>query len=220
MNKSIRVNLLPHRERKREQKIRDFYVWGIFFAIIGFSVAFLCFTFIDSQVMEQEERNRFLKSKIDVLDKDVSQISSLRADVRLLSSRQKSVEILQVNRNVPIFLFDELARNIPDGIFLTSIIQNDKTVKISGVAQSNERVSELFYNLDKKTKWIGKPELVEISSNLLENSNSVKNLNISIKNKGSGESYRVSEFSIRALLLNLEPDTATNDSNKSEKQGR
>jgi type IV pilus assembly protein PilN len=40
--------------------------------------------------------------------------------------------------------------------------QTNDTVAISGVAQSNERVSELLRNLSTASPWITRPDLVEI----------------------------------------------------------
>jgi type IV pilus assembly protein PilN len=74
------------------------------------------------------------------------------------------VEDLQTDRNVPVHLLDELVRQTPEGVYLTSIRQNGQVVAVKGVAQTNERVSELLRNTLYNSAWLTKPELVEITA--------------------------------------------------------
>jgi len=79
-----------------------------------------------------------------------------------LRARQQAVEDLQSDRNLPVHLLTQLVNQLPDGVYITKMTQADQQVSISGIAQSNERVSELLRNLANNTPWFTKPELVEI----------------------------------------------------------
>jgi type IV pilus assembly protein PilN len=103
---------------------------------------------------------------------------------------------LQSDRNQPVYLFDELVRQVPEGVFLKSFTQTGQKVVLTGSAQSNERVSDLLRNLsDTNSAWMEKPELVEIKSGTLGSGREAKRvfdftMNVSIKrssNAGSGD---------------------------------
>jgi type IV pilus assembly protein PilN len=112
----------------------------------------------------QNSRNEFLRAEIKRLDAQVKDIATLKAEIEALTARQKSVEDLQTERNMPVYLLDELARQTPEGIYLSVIRQAAQVVTISGVAQTNERVSEFLRNTANASAWLEKPELVEIKS--------------------------------------------------------
>ena len=77
------------------------------------------------------------------------------------------MEDLQSDRNLPVHLFTELVNQLPDGVYITSIKQEDQAITMQGMAQSNERVSEMLRNLSNNTPWLAKPELVEIVASSL-----------------------------------------------------
>ncbi len=81
-----------------------------------------------------------------------------------MRARQQAVEDLQGDRNLPVHLMNELVRQLPDGVYLVSMKQDNQSVTLQGVAQSNERVSELLRNLGNNSPWLVKPELVEITA--------------------------------------------------------
>jgi type IV pilus assembly protein PilN len=117
-----------------------------------------------NEISRQEERNTFVKGKNEELDGKIKEIASLRQEIDALKARQKAVEDLQSDRTVPVHLLDELVKYTPEGIFIKQIKQEEKKLTISGLAQSNEKVSELLRNLQSNTPWMEKPELIEIKS--------------------------------------------------------
>ena len=100
---------------------------------------------------------------------------------------------MQTNRNIPVYLLDELVKYTPEGIYLTSIKQAGDQVTIAGVAQTNERVSELLRNTQNQSKWLHKPELVEIKAISLAPA------------AGSREQRRLFEFSMKVSLTQPQP---------------
>jgi type IV pilus assembly protein PilN len=158
----ILINLLPHREAARKRK-RD-----IFFATLGVSalmggvIAGGIFLWYAAQISNQQSKNVVLQTEIKRLEGQIKDIATLQEEIAALRARQQAVEDLQADRNLPVHLLNELVRQLPDGVYLTSLKQENQVVSIQGMAQSNERVSELLRNLSNNSPWLTKPELVEI----------------------------------------------------------
>ncbi len=158
----ILINLLPHREAARKQRRDGFNVsLGAAF-LLGGLIAGMVFLWFQGRISEQQGRNTTLSSEIKRLEGQIKDIASLESEIAALRARQQAVEDLQADRNVPVHLLSELVNQFPDGVYITSMRQEKQTVALQGVAQSNERVSELLRNLSTGTPWFSKPELVEI----------------------------------------------------------
>jgi len=160
----ILINLLPHREAARKQKREFFFVTLGIAALVGGLVCGGVYSWYQAQISGQKDKNTFLKKEITKLEGQIKDIAGLQQEIAALRARQSAVEELQGNRNLPVYLLTELARQLPDGVYLTSMKQENQTVLMAGVAQSNERVSELLRNLSNKSPWLTRPELVEITA--------------------------------------------------------
>jgi len=160
----ILINLLPHREEKRQQRKRAFFVGLGVAAVIGVGITGLWFGVLQQLTSLQQERNDFLRAEITKLDDQIKDIATLRAEIDALKARQKAVEDLQMDRNVPVYLLNELVKQTPEGVFLTSIRQSGSAVTVMGRAQTNERVSEFLRNTAYSSQWLERPELVEIKA--------------------------------------------------------
>ena len=119
---------------------------------------------INGYIGMQAARNDFIKAENRRLDDQIKEIASLRQDLEGLKARQQAVEDLQADRNLPVHLLDELVRQVPEGVYLQSLKQDNLRVSLTGLAQSNERVSELLRNVGSNSAWISAPELVEIKA--------------------------------------------------------
>ena len=158
----ILINLLPHREAARKLRREIFYAGLGASALAGVVVAGGVWLWYGAQIDTQQARNRVLSTEIARLDTQIKDIATLQAEIASLRARQQAVEDLQADRNMPVHLLNEMVRLLPDGVYLTALKQTNDTVAIGGVAQSNERVSELLRNLAGGSPWITKPELIEI----------------------------------------------------------
>jgi type IV pilus assembly protein PilN len=163
MSAVVRINLLPHREQKRQARQRQFISLAIGLAILGLAVIGLVHLIFSQQIENQEGRNRLLKTEIVKLDEQIKEIDKLREQTQALLARKQVVETLQTNRTEAVHLLDQMVRQLPDGIYLKSLKQVGTKVTMVGYAQSNARVSTLMRNIEA-SPWIGKPELVEIKS--------------------------------------------------------
>lgn len=163
----ILINLLPHREAARKQR-RDRFNLSVGLAfLVGGVIAGVIFLWYQAQIFEQQSRNQVLKAAITKLEGQIKDIAGLESEIAALRARQQAVEDLQSDRNVPVHLLTELSRQLPDGVFVLSMRQANQTVTLQGVAQSNERVSDLLRNLGNNTPWFSRPELVEITAGTL-----------------------------------------------------
>lgn len=160
----ILVNLLPHREAARKRKRESFFVSLGLAAILGLVVCVGVYSWYQAQIANQQFKNNVLKTATKKLDDQIKDIASLQAEIASLRARQGAVEELQGNRNLPVYLLTELVKQLPDGIYISSMKQDNQNVLIAGVAQSNERVSELLRNLSNNSEWLSKPELIEITA--------------------------------------------------------
>jgi type IV pilus assembly protein PilN len=183
----ILINLLPHREAARKRRREVFYAALGASALAGVVIAGGVFLWFAAQISSQQERNRILQTEITKLEAQIKDIASLQAEIASLRARQQAVEDLQADRNMPVHLLNEIVRLLPDGVYLTSMKQSNDTVAVSGVAQSNERVSELLRNLGNNSPWLTRPELIEIVAG-----------NVALSPR---DQRRVANFNIRVRLL-------------------
>ena len=159
---SLLINLLPHREAKRVQRRRDFYVLLAFAAIMAGVALVIGTLYFQAAIVEQKQRNEFIKAENAKLDIQIKDVVTLKQEIESLRARQTAVEDLQTERNLPVHLLDEMVKQIPEGVYLKSLKQVGKQVTLTGTAQSNERVSELLRNLGNQSPWLERPELIEI----------------------------------------------------------
>ena len=159
----IEFNLLPWREAQRREQKRLFNGLLMLSALCGLMVVLIVSAVNAAQLSTQQSRNELLLSENKVLDSRLLEIKGLRQDIDALKARQYAVESLQSNRARPVHLLDELTTRVSSGVALKSIKQTDHLV-LTGLAQSNSRVSELLRNLSQSTPWLGKAELVEIKA--------------------------------------------------------
>jgi type IV pilus assembly protein PilN len=158
----IRINLLPHREEKKKQRRREFGLMAGLVAMFGVLVIVIVGQFIEGMINSQVSRNTFIEAENKKLDEQIKEIATLRQEIEALKARQKAVEDLQSDRNLPTILLEELVRLTPEGIYLRTLKQEGLKYSLTGIAQSNERVSEFLRALTSSSEWLRTPELQEI----------------------------------------------------------
>ena len=182
----ILINLLPHREASRKKRKEQFFSQLGLSALLGGVICGAIFTWYQGQIAVQQGRNTFLQGEIARLDDEIKDIASLQAQIASLRARQTAVEDLQGDRNLPVHLLDELVVQLPDGIYLSSMKQENQSVLLTGIAQSQERVSDLLRNLANNSPWLEKPDLIEIVA--------------ATEGLSNRDKRRVSKFTIRVTL--------------------
>lgn len=163
----IRINLLPHREEKRRVRRQQFYALLGFITLFSGLVVFLVYSVISSYIANQDAKNDFLKREIAVLDKQIDQIKKLKEQSGALMDRKRVIESLQRDRAEAVRLLSELAKQMPEGVYLRSLKQDGQRINLTGYAQSSARVSTLMRNLEA-SPWLEKPELLEIKAVMVD----------------------------------------------------
>jgi type IV pilus assembly protein PilN len=157
-----RVNLLPHRAVKRERQKKLFWTLTALSAIAGLVMIGVVWSILQGYIANQEARNEYVRNENRKLDTQIKEIATLRQEIDGLRARQRAVEDLQADRNQPVYLLDEIVKQVPEGIYLKTIKQDDRRVNVTGWAASNERVSEFLRNLQNNSRVLERPELIEI----------------------------------------------------------
>lgn len=154
------VNLLPYHEARKAARRKKVYSMLGGAAGAGALVVLIGGFYIDSQIDEVSTLNQTLSTENARMDGQIKEVISLKKDIEALLDRQRAIESLQAERNLPVQLLEELVRQVPEGVYLTTLKQTGDTFVMSGVAQSNERVSELLRNISQ-VQWLDRAELVE-----------------------------------------------------------
>jgi type IV pilus assembly protein PilN len=183
----ILINLLPHREAARKRRRESFNLWVGAAALIGGLLSGSIFLWYQAKISDQQDKISVLQTENKKLDAQIKDVAGLRAEITALRARQQAVEDLQSDRNLPVHMLNELVKQLPDGVFFKSMKQENQSVTLQGLAQSNERISELLRNLANNTPWLSHPDLVEIVSD---------NVNL-----GPRDQRRVAKFNIRVRLM-------------------
>ncbi|MFT3666586.1 PilN domain-containing protein [Piscinibacter sp.] len=167
----ILINLLPHREEKRQRRKVAFFAGLGAAAAAGLAVVGVWYLIVQQLTSAQQSRNDFLSAEIRKLEVQIKDIATLRAEIESLKARQKAVEDLQIDRNVPVHLLNELVKQTPEGIYFKSIKQDGQALTVAGIAQTQERISELLRNTAYGSEWLVRPELVESKAMMAQGAN-------------------------------------------------
>ncbi len=158
-----RINLLPWREARRKEQQRQFFSMTAGAALAMGAIVLYIHVYIGGLIDHQNQRNNFLEREIAKVEKKIAEIKDLKSEKEKLLARMNIIQELQTRRPEIVHLFDELARSIPSGLYLTEARQEGRTITLKGVAQSNARVSSFMRNLDRSA-WFTKPRLEVIEA--------------------------------------------------------
>jgi len=191
---TVRVNLLPHREERRKAQRKHLGILAGMVAALAAAIIILIHGIIAGYISVQGERNAFVKKENASLDKEIDEIKKLKDDIASLLARKQVIERLQSDRVLAVSLLEQLVRQVPDGVYLTSIKQQGRKIAMVGYSQSNARVSQLMRNIGSSPS-LENPVLVEIKA-------------------ATVNSKRVSEFSMNLSLKGPAGDAAKDGEGK------
>lgn len=152
------INLLPWRDERRAELKQEFLVILAAVAALGVAVVFVVDLVFSGQIQNQNERNNYLTQNIEALNKQVEEIRDMQRKRTKLLDRMKVIQELQGNRPIIVRILDQLVRTVPDGVFYTELKTAGQTITITGIAESNNRVSSLMRRLDA-SDWFTNPNL-------------------------------------------------------------
>lgn len=155
------TNLLPWREWKRERKKLEFLINLAGVALIGVAIVLAWGQQLEGSIDYQQERNQFLRDRITVLDNRIAEIANLRQERAELLDRMRVIQELQGNRPVIVRILDEMVQTLTSGVHFSKMEMAGTTLSISGMSESNNRISVLMRNLDG-SDWFASPVLKTI----------------------------------------------------------
>jgi len=157
------INLLPWREELRKEQTKQFATMAGLALFLTGSLIMMIHMNVAGMIEHQNGRNNLLKSEIKKLDEQLKKIQGLEDTKEQLLSRMEIIQSLQQKRPQIVHLFDEIVRTIPEGLHIDEIKQSGESITISGIAESNGRVSAYMRNIDA-SDWMTKPKLQVIES--------------------------------------------------------
>ena len=182
----ILINLLPHREEARQRKKIAFFAGLGVAAAIGLLLVGAWYAVVQRMTDSQRDRNGFLTAEIRKLEVQIKDIAALKSEIESLKARQKAVEDLQLDRNLPVHLLNELVKQTPEGIYFTQVKQDGVMLNVNGIAQTQERISEFLRNTGNNSEWLVRPELIESKAAMVQT--------------GPKEQKRLFDFSVRLTV--------------------
>ena len=153
-----RINLLPWRAEQRQRRKKEFLVALAGSLIVAVGVVYLSKLTVQGWTSNQQARNQVLRAEIKSLDEQIAQISGLESQRDRLVARMQVITQLQRSRPEVVHLFDELVSAMPEGVYLTEVVQQVTRIQVKGNAQSSTRVSALMRNIDD-SEWLKGPGL-------------------------------------------------------------
>lgn len=157
------INLLPWRERLREERRREFLSILVGVVIIAAGLLFLVDRYFNGEINNQIARNDFMRAEISLLDAQVAEISELQQQKEDIRARMNVITDLQGTRPVIVRIFDELVRTLPEGVYYETLERTGNTIAIEGVSESYSRITELMRRLDN-SEWFTEADLSDISA--------------------------------------------------------
>jgi type IV pilus assembly protein PilN len=158
-----RINLLPWRDEERKERKLAFFVAIGGATVAGGVVAFAAYLMLNSMIESQVQRNERLRAEIRQLDKQIEEINNLESSKQKFIARMEIIEKLQRSRPEIVHLFDEIVKQLPEGVYLTGVKQTDKRMRFDGIAQSSTRVSAFMRNIDG-SEWLRGADLEIVQS--------------------------------------------------------
>lgn len=157
------INLLPWREERRQDLKKDFLTSIALVVALGVGLVLLADLMVNGQIDNQRARNKYLTGYIEQLDEQVAEIRELQRKRNQLIERMRVIQELQGNRPIIVRILDQLVRTVPDGVFYQNLTSKEKSITISGIAESNNRVSSLMRRLDA-SDWLENPNLDAVNA--------------------------------------------------------
>lgn len=157
------INLLPWREERRKQQQQEFIVMLVVAAVVGGLLFWLWQGSVNQQITDQRARNSHIQAKSAELDEKIKEIKEIKARRDELIARMEVIQSLQGNRPSIVYVFDQLVKTLPDGVYYNEISRKGELFTIDGVAESNNRISRLMRNLDE-SEWFRDANLQNVTA--------------------------------------------------------
>lgn len=153
-----RINLLPWRDELRKKKQEEFIIGIVLVAVAAIAILFGIQKYLEGQIAEQQDKKRIVVEKLAEVNLITAKIKDIEIQNSILQSKRNAIQRLQKSRPEIVHFIDTIARVTPEGVFLTSLTQNNAQVALHGKTQSNARISAFMRNVET-SHWLVSPEL-------------------------------------------------------------
>ena len=159
----IQINLLDWRNERRERRRKQFLTSLVLAAVATVAAVLAGLMYMNSAISYQNQRNAFLQLEIKKVERQIKEVQALEKTRADLIARMQVIEQLQRNRTESVHYFDEIVNSLPEGVYITSLAQTGVQTKLTGLAESNGRISSYMKNFDANERFKD-PRLVIIKS--------------------------------------------------------
>jgi len=138
------INLLPWREEALKAQQKEYFTLLAAIGTVALALVLSINFYYQARIDGQNSKNQFLKNEISQLDIQIAEIKTLNAKKAALQKRINVVEQLQRSRNVGTQVLDEIAKIIPNGIYIIELEKQGNTLQLTGKSESNNHLANMI----------------------------------------------------------------------------
>lgn len=155
------INLLPWREARAQRQKKQFGALLGIFVLVTVALGFFANWLVERQIAAQQQRNQRLVQEMTILDAQLGEIRLLKERRKELIDRMQLIEQLQMRRNVPVRLFNQLPSLVPNGVYLNTLSMQNNTIDVNGKTEAYGRVASMMRRIDG-SGWLGQSKISTI----------------------------------------------------------
>lgn len=147
----LKINLLKDKLIKKQTifiNINPFIKFGIVVFINLFALSLIYF-FLIANIKELRVLSQSNKNELNILKKRVSEIRDYEQANKELENKINIIYTLIKGYDSPSKIFDNIAKALPEGIWLNSLNYKDNKITLEGVAFTNENLIGFTDDLKK-----------------------------------------------------------------------
>lgn len=145
----IRINLLPVKKSKKREAAQQQFIFAGIGLLALLLVCYYSYQDLNSQISERTSKNASLQAEVDSLKQATAAVQELEKKKALLEQKLGIIETLYSNKTGPVHMLDDIASTIPEKVWLSSVDETQKKVKLLGVALSNEVIADFISKLEE-----------------------------------------------------------------------
>ncbi|HHQ4773874.1 TPA: PilN family type IV pilus biogenesis protein TapN [Aeromonas veronii] len=155
------INLLPWREARAQRQKKQFGALLGLFVLVTVALSLFANWLVERQITAQQQRNQRLVQEMTILDAQLGEIRLLKERRKELIDRMQLIEHLQMRRNVPVRLFNQLPSLVPNGVYLNTLSLQNNIIDVNGKTEAYGRVASMMRRIDG-SGWLGQSKISTI----------------------------------------------------------
>lgn len=143
----IRVNLLAVKRKKRAKPLPTFVISMVFIFIVTLCILAYVFFYFNSELKSTKARFETNKNRIAELKEKIKEVEDFEKLNKTIDEKNKLIEQLRKNQKIPVMMLDEISRNLPKGVWLSSLSVAGSGGTLEGYGFTNSDVVAYVDNL-------------------------------------------------------------------------